>query len=107
MREMVHADVNDLLLEKLGALNRDDLNESGDDVKSVRALQSKQDKLERDMGPIDTNVGDLRKTAEEVCKYFPHEKPNVSNEAENFYAFNLIFINKFFRRMINQITFKL
>ena len=83
---MVHADVNDLLLEKLGALNRDDLNESGDDVKSVRALQSKQDKLERDMGPIDTNVGDLRKTAEEVCKYFPHEKPNVSRKLESIEA---------------------
>jgi chromosome segregation ATPase len=46
-------------------------------VKSVRALQSKQDKLERDIGPIEANVNELRKTADEVCKYFPQEQANV------------------------------
>ena len=80
---ILHADVNDLLSEKLTTLNGDILNESADDVKTVRALQSKQDKLERDMGPIGTSVGDLKKTAEEVCKYFPHEKPNVLKKLES------------------------
>ncbi len=48
-----------------------------DEVRSVRALQSRQDKLERDIGPIEANVGGLRKTAEEVCRYFPQETANV------------------------------
>lgn len=70
------ADVNDLLKEKLSALENDDVCDVSD-VKSVRALQSKQDKLERDIGPIEKNIAELKKTADEVCKYFPQEKKNV------------------------------
>ena len=70
------ADANDLLNEKLQALESDDVCDVSD-VKSVRALQGKQDKLERDVGPLETNVNDLKKIADQVCKYFPQEKKNV------------------------------
>jgi len=69
------AEANDLLAEKLSVGG---VGMVGDDeVKSVRALQSRQDKLERDIGPIESNVNELRKTAEEVCRYFPQETANV------------------------------
>ena len=76
------ADVNDLLKEKLHALESDDVCDVSD-VKTVRALQSKQDKLERDTGPIETNVNDLKKIADQVCKYFPQEKKNVLHKLES------------------------
>lgn len=78
---LVHADVTDLLNEKLAVSEvQEDANfvdHATADIKSVRALQSKQDKLERDIGPIEANVNELRKTADEVCKYFPQELGNV------------------------------
>lgn len=78
---LVHADVTDLLSEKLAVSEvQEDANfvdHAIADIKSVRALQSKQDKLERDLGPIEANVSELRKTADEVCKYFPQELANV------------------------------
>jgi spectrin beta len=84
-----YADVNDLLEEKLsnGAKSADesaaiDNVSSTDVVKSVRALQAKQDKLEREILTIEANVNELRKTAEQVCKYFPQEKKNVQRKLE-------------------------
>ena len=79
----LNADVNDLLKEKFILLeNNNDLNNDSD-VKSVRNLQSKQDKLERELGPIEKNINDLNKTADEVCKYFPQEKSNVKRKLES------------------------
>jgi spectrin beta len=80
------ADVNDLLNEKLVALENSDIGEANNDIKSVRNLQSKQDKLERDLGPIETNINDLSKTADEVCKYFPQEKSNVKRKLDQIDA---------------------
>lgn len=77
---LLHADANDLLNEKMSASAKDDVSADTNDIKSVRALQSKQDKLERDIGPIETNVNELRKTADEVCKYFPQENANVQKK---------------------------
>lgn len=74
---LLYADVNDLLNEKLTSSNQDDVSSNTNDIKSVRALQRTQDKLERDIGPIETNVNEFRKSADEVCKYFPQEKSNV------------------------------
>lgn len=75
------AEVNDLLNEKLSKPSNTNLDESND-VKSVRALQAKQDKIERELVSLEANVTEMRKTAEEVCKYFPQEKKNVQRKLE-------------------------
>ena len=77
---LLYVDVSDLLREKLNSSIQDDLSSDITDIKSVRALQSKQDKLERDIEPLETNVGELKRTADEVCKYFPHETKNVQRK---------------------------
>lgn len=77
----LYADVNELLKEKLNALQNDDVFDVND-VNTVRALQRKQDKLEREIGPIEKNIKNLQETALEVCKYFPQEKVNVERKLE-------------------------
>lgn len=75
---LLYADVKELIYQKLKTISLDDINTS--DVHSVRALQMKQDKLEREIGPLETSINNLRKTAEDVCKYFPQEKPVVQRK---------------------------
>ncbi len=79
---MLCAEVNDLLTEKQHSLASGQLNDDVIDVKSVRGLQSKQDKLERELGPIATNVSDLEKCARDVCTYFPQERSNVERKLQ-------------------------
>ena len=71
--------MSELLKEKLIAIQKDDVCDISD-VKTVRALQKKQDKLERDIGPIEKNIATLKQNAMEVCKYFPQEKQNVEKK---------------------------
>lgn len=58
------------------------MSETSGDVRTVRALQSKQDKLERDIGPLEKNIGDLHRLADEVCRYFPQEKASVARKCD-------------------------
>lgn len=75
--------VGDLLKEKLAALeNSDHMGGDVSDVYTVRALQSKQDKLERDIGPLEKNINDLHRLADEVCKYFPQDKNSVARKCD-------------------------
>ncbi len=80
---MLCAEVNDLLAEKQHSLSSGQLNDDVIDVKSVRALQSKQDKLERELGPIAKNILDLEKCARDVCTYFPQERANVERKLQS------------------------
>ncbi len=76
----LYADVTELIKEKLNIMIHDDINTT--DVNTVRSLQAKQDKLEREIGPIEQSVRELKKTASEVCTYFPQEKSIVSKKLQ-------------------------
>lgn len=77
----LYIEVSDLVKEKLAALqNEEVVNEN--DVRTVRALQKKQEKMERELEPIEKNMLSLKETAQEVNKYFPQEKINVGKKQE-------------------------
>lgn len=81
------AEVDDLIKEKLQALENSDIsNETTCDVRTVRALQSKQDKLEREIGPLEKNCADLHRLADEVCRYFPQDKASVARKCQHIDA---------------------
>jgi hypothetical protein len=56
------SDLGDLLREKQNMLNTNDF----EDVKSVRALQNKQDKLEHELGAIEKGINDLSMCAAQI-----------------------------------------
>lgn len=77
----MYSEVNELVREKLAAMKKEEVADDND-VRTVRALQKKQDKMERELGPIEKNVLDLQQMALEVSKYFPQEKLNVGRKQE-------------------------
>lgn len=78
----LYVEINDLMKEKQHAVENDFFYNDVSDVKTVRALQNKQDKLEREVGPLEKNVADLHKVAAEVCKYFPQEQTAVKRKMD-------------------------
>ena len=89
-----YADVKELINEKLNTLSHDDVNAT--DVNSVRALQAKQDKMERAIGPLETTINNFGKTAEEVIKFFPQEKPIVNKKVNE--------INTLWKRLKDEVA---
>ncbi|CAF0717385.1 unnamed protein product [Brachionus calyciflorus] len=75
----LYVEVSELVKEKLIALKKDEACDISD-VKTVRALQKKQEKIEREIGHIEKNILSLKENAQEVCKYFPQEKINVEKK---------------------------